>query len=150
MVLEAGKKQLTKLSASHEIEIEQMTNDQRISIENIGQSILLEFAVIQENGSYFRYVTLCPQSFGTLLLNSAKGHVRFAKTFFSLSTATYIKISIIGKNRTRNIDAKDRKDRKLSIDISIISSVVEIPITAPENVKNKKGYLGYCRRASNY
>lgn len=46
------EKQLTKLRASHEFEIEQMKTDQRTVIENIRQSKLLEFAVLQENGSY--------------------------------------------------------------------------------------------------
>lgn len=46
------EKQLAKLRAAHETEIDQMKTDQRTVIENIRQSKLLEFAVMQENGSY--------------------------------------------------------------------------------------------------
>lgn len=46
------EKQLTKLRTAHETEIDQTKHDHRTVIENIRQSKLLEFAVMQENGSY--------------------------------------------------------------------------------------------------
>lgn len=46
------KKQLAKLHESYAAETEQMKNDHITAIENIRQSKLVEFAAVQENGSY--------------------------------------------------------------------------------------------------
>lgn len=46
------EKILKKLRSDHENEIENIKNDHRIVIENIRSSKLLEFSVVQENGSY--------------------------------------------------------------------------------------------------
>lgn len=43
---------LLKLRKTHEIEIETMRSEHHTMIQNIRESKLLEFAVVQENGSY--------------------------------------------------------------------------------------------------
>lgn len=46
------EEKIEKLRSSYSNDIEALKNDQRMAVENIRQSKLLEFATIQENGSY--------------------------------------------------------------------------------------------------
>lgn len=92
------EKQLAKLRASHEAEIEQMNNDQRISIENIRQSKLLEFAVIQENGSYLS------------TLRSASSYLETASdNLQSLRANIDTNIERVNAERESNLEAREKR-----------------------------------------